>query len=98
MLKLPIVYVMLGFRILGAPDPHPGWQPLGAYETIAACMAAEEELYKSERIHRVSLKCVPYRTDVKLPKDGTGDDVVSRTPPCGIGGARQFDETCPKRD
>jgi hypothetical protein len=43
MVKLPIVYVMLGFRILGAPDPDPGWQPLGVYTTKAECMAAEEE-------------------------------------------------------
>ena len=37
MLKLPIVYVMLGFRIISAPEPNPGWQPLGVYETKAAC-------------------------------------------------------------
>ena len=98
MLKLPIVYVMLGFRIMGAPDPNPSWFPMGAYATKAACMSAEEEAYKSERIHRVSLKCVPYGTDVRAPKDGAGDDVVSRIPPCGTGGARQFDESCPKRE
>jgi hypothetical protein len=39
-------------------------------------MAAEEEMYKSENIHRVPLKCVPYDTKMRLPKDGTGDNVV----------------------
>jgi hypothetical protein len=98
MLKLPIVYVMLGFRFLGAPDPNPGWEPMGVYATKAECMAAEEEVYKSEQIHRVSLKCVSYETKVRLSKDGTGDNVVDRIPACGLGGARQFDETCPKQD
>jgi hypothetical protein len=23
---------MFGFRIMGAPEPNPGWQPLGVYE------------------------------------------------------------------
>jgi hypothetical protein len=96
MVKLPIVYVMFGFQFLGAPDPNPGWFPMGAYDTKASCMAAEDEAYKSENIHRVSLKCVPYSTKVRLPKDGTGDDVEDRIPPCGRGGARQFDEACPK--
>jgi hypothetical protein len=98
MLKLPIIYVMLGFRIIGAPEPNPGWQPLGVYETEAACLAAEEEMYKRENIHRVSLKCVRYGTNERLLKDGTGDNVVDRIPPCGKGGARQSDETCPKQD
>ena len=83
---------------MGAPDPNPGWFPLGVYDTMAACMAAEDEAYKGERVHRVSLKCVAYGTKARLPKDGTGDNVVDRIPPCGIGGARQFDETCPKQD
>jgi hypothetical protein len=97
MVKLPIIYVMLGFQFLGAP-PDPGWFLMGAYASKAECMTAEEEAYKGESIHRVSLKCVPYSTKVRLPKDGTGDNVVDRIPPCGRGGARQFDEACPKQD
>lgn len=84
MLKLPIVYVMLGFRFLGAPDPNPGWEPMGVYATKAECMAAEEEVYKSEQIHRVSLKCVPYGTKVRLSKDGTGDNVVEGYRPAAL--------------
>jgi hypothetical protein len=30
MVKLPIIFVMLGFQFLGAP-PDPGWFLMGAY-------------------------------------------------------------------
>ena len=98
MVKLPIIYVMLGFQFLGAP-PDTSWSPMGVYASKAECMAAEEEAYKGESIHRVALKCIPYSTKVRLPNDESGgDNVVDRIPPCGRGGARQFDEACPKQD
>ena len=47
MVKLPIIYVMLGFQFLGAP-PDTSWSPMWVYASKAECMAAEEEAYKGE--------------------------------------------------
>ena len=38
MVKLPIIYVMLGFQFLGAP-PDTSWSPMGVYASKAECMA-----------------------------------------------------------
>jgi hypothetical protein len=62
---LPIVFVMLSFRILGAGDDLPKWQVHNMFRTKAECVSSMKEVLASERIHRSRLECIPYAATKK---------------------------------
>jgi hypothetical protein len=66
---LPIVWVMMGLRFMGASPDQDGkwdWLPGGPYQTKEACLAAKAEVLNSESIHRVYLDCIPFKA-IKQP-------------------------------
>ena len=62
MSTLPVVWVMMGLRFLGAgPSKEGKWLPYQIpYETKEACLAAKADALNSKNIHRSYLDCIPF--------------------------------------
>jgi hypothetical protein len=69
---LPVIWVMMGLRFMGAsPDQEGKWLPynFGPYQTKEECLAAKAEALNSERIHRSYLDCIPFKAMKQPPSN-----------------------------
>jgi hypothetical protein len=71
MSTLPVVWVMMGLRFLGAgPSEEGKWLPYQIpYETKEACLAAKADALNSENIHRSYLDCIPFKAMKQPPSN-----------------------------
>ena len=65
MTTLPIVFVLVGIRVLGVGEEPEKWYADSMFKTKAECLSSMKERLASERIHRVRFECIPYASTKK---------------------------------
>jgi hypothetical protein len=70
MSSLPVSWVLMGLRFMGAsPEQEGKWLPYQFYQTEKECLAAKVEALNGERIHRVYLDCIPIKVMKQPPSN-----------------------------
>ena len=71
MTTLPVIWVLMGLRFMGAgPSEEGKWLPYEAlYQTKEACLTAKAHNLDSERIHRSYLECIPFKAIRQPPSN-----------------------------
>jgi hypothetical protein len=83
MTTLPVIWVLMGLRFMGASPSEEGkWLPYEVpFQTKDECLAAKAQHLNTERIHRSYLECIPFKA-TKQPPRNPGDYCVKHQEWC----------------